>query len=132
VTAFYGIYDPIKRTLSYSRAGHCPPRVRRANGQIVPLDQVPSLPLGIQASEPYCDITEKLEPGDVVVFYTDGIIESRDPSGDLFGTERLDKILGRCAADAEAIIRNTLLAIEEFTDDQPPTDDLTLLIAKVS
>jgi sigma-B regulation protein RsbU (phosphoserine phosphatase) len=132
VTAFYGIYDPMKRTISYSRAGHCPPRVKRASGEIVPLDLASSLPLGIQDGEPYCDITEKLHPGDVLVFYTDGIIESRDAAGDLFGTERLDKILGRCAADAEAIIRNTLLAIEEFTDDKPPTDDLTLLIAKVS
>jgi sigma-B regulation protein RsbU (phosphoserine phosphatase) len=132
VTAFYGIFDPKTRQLTYSRAGHCPPRVKRcARGVIDGLDAAPSLPLGIDGDEQYEDITETFESGDVIVFYTDGIIESRSPSGDLFGVERLDEVIADCNPDAESIIRRTLLMLEEFTNDAPPPDDLTMLIAKV-
>lgn len=132
VTAFYGIYDPRTRRITYCRAGHCPPRVKRCKaGQIDGLDAAPSLPLGIDGDEQYDDITETLNVGDVVVFYTDGIIESRSRSGELFGVERLDSIINECTPDTETIIRRTLLSIEDFTDDAPPPDDLTMLIAKV-
>jgi phosphoserine phosphatase RsbU/P len=132
VTAFYGIYDPKNRTLKYSRAGHCPPRIKRCSkGIIESMDAAPSLPLGIDPDETYEDMIETLHPGDVVVFYTDGIIESRERSGELFGVERLDQIINECASDPETIIRRTLLAIEDFTNDAPPLDDLTMLITKV-
>ncbi len=132
VTAFYGIYDPRTRTIIYSRAGHCPPRIKRCSkGIIESMDAAPSLPLGIDPDEIYEDMTETLHPGDVVVFYTDGIIESRERSGDLFGVERLDQIINECASDPETIIRRTLLSIEDFTNDAPPLDDLTMLITKV-
>jgi sigma-B regulation protein RsbU (phosphoserine phosphatase) len=132
VTAFYGIYDPKNRTIIYSRAGHCPPRIKRCSaGKIESMDAAPSLPLGIDGDEKYIDMTETLLPGDVVVFYTDGIIESRERSGELFGVERLDEIIDQCSSDPETIIRRTLLAIEDFTNDAPPLDDLTMLIAKV-
>ncbi len=87
--------------------------------------------MGIDAEEEYIDITQTLNPGDVVVFYTDGIIESRDPSGELFGVDRLDEIISHCESDPETIIRHTLLALEDFTNDAPPVDDLTMLITKV-
>ena len=132
VTAFYGIYDPAKRQISYSRAGHCPPRIKQCSaGTITGMDAAPSLPLGIDADEVYEDITQTLSPGDVVVFYTDGIIDLRDPSGELFGVDRLDEIISHCESDPETIIRRTLLALEDFTNEAPPVDDLTMLITKV-
>jgi sigma-B regulation protein RsbU (phosphoserine phosphatase) len=132
VTAFYGIYDPKTRQLKYCRAGHCPPRIKRCStGAIEGMEAAPSLPLGIDADEDYQDVVETLHPGDIVVFYTDGIIESRNRAGELFGCERLDAILQQCNPDAETIIRRTLLSIEDFTDDAPPADDLTMLITKV-
>ena len=133
VTAFYGIYDPKNRQLKYCRAGHCPPRIKRCSaGTIEGMDAAPSLPLGIDPDETYEDIVETLNPNDIVVFYTDGIIESRNRAGELFGVERLDEILQNCSPDAEAIIRRTMLSIEDFTDDAPPADDLTMLITKVT
>ncbi len=132
VTAFYGIYDPNTRKITYCRAGHPAPRVKRCKaGRIDSLDAAPSLPLGIDGDEAYEDITETLNPSDVVVFYTDGIIESRNRAGELFGVERLDAIINECKSDPELIIRKTLLSIEDFTDEAPPADDLTMLIAKV-
>jgi phosphoserine phosphatase RsbU/P len=133
VTAFYGIYDPRTRQMIYSRAGHCPPRIKRCSrGTIDSMQEAPSLPLGIDCDETYEDHAEMLHPGDVVVFYTDGIVESRDPAGELFGVDRLDKIINDCNPDAETIIRRTLLSIEDFTNDAAPSDDITMLIAKVS
>jgi len=132
VTAFYGIYDPSKRTLTYSRAGHCPPRIKRSGGaSIRSLDQAPALPLGIDSGESYCDMTETLSSGDVLIFYTDGIIESRDATGDLFGVERLDEVISLSTPDPESIIRHTMLALESFINDAPPQDDQTMLIARV-
>ena len=108
VTAVYGIYDPQTRQLTYCRAGHCPPRIKRAHSQAIqPFDAAPSLPLGIDGEEEYCDITETLRAGDIIVFYTDGIIESRNHTGELFGVERLDNIIMGCTPNAESIIHAT-------------------------
>jgi sigma-B regulation protein RsbU (phosphoserine phosphatase) len=132
VTAFYGIYDPSNRTLTYSRAGHTAPRVKRCStGEVEAIDKASFLPLGIDGDEEYEDDVEQLEPEDVLVFYTDGITEARSPSGDFFGPERLDLILSRCEDDVESVIRGVMLAVEEFTEDRAPTDDQTLLVAKV-
>ena len=139
VTAFYGIYDPRSRQLTYSCAGHCPPRVKRLDrGQVIALDGSLSLPLGIDPEEVYSDVTETLAPGDALVLYTDGITEARaqaklGPSDELnlFGTDRLDDVLNSCSCDAESLIESTLEAVDAFTGNAAPTDDRTLLVAKL-
>jgi sigma-B regulation protein RsbU (phosphoserine phosphatase) len=134
VTAFYGIYDPRTHVITYSSAGHCPPRLKRfEDGCVVGLDGGLSLPLGIEPEERYFDVTATLRVGDALVLHTDGITEARRPnSSDLFGQERLDQVLNACTCDAEYMIRRTLLAVEEFTDSAAPNDDMTLLVAKVT
>jgi sigma-B regulation protein RsbU (phosphoserine phosphatase) len=132
VTCFYGIYDPATRSLVYSNAGHNAPRHKRA-GQIVlgSLEEGLSLPLGIDAEEVYTDSTCRFAPGDGLIFYTDGITEARSPKSDLFGPERLDRVLQACECDANVILRGVLDAVHEFTAGAAPTDDRTLLVAKV-
>jgi sigma-B regulation protein RsbU (phosphoserine phosphatase) len=132
VTAFYGIYDPKTRTMWYANAGHNTPRHKRGR-QIVngSLDEGRSLPLGIDADEVYVDNVQSFTPGDAVIFYTDGITEARSPKSDLFGPERLDAVLLNCECDARVILDNVLHAVEDFTARAPPTDDRTLLVAKV-
>lgn len=134
VTAFYGIFDPATKTLRYSAAGHPQPRLKGCmrGGKSVGLDAVGGLPLGIIEDEEYSDATVQLTPGDVLIVFTDGITESRDRAGELYGVERLDAVVSGCTDDAEAIIRNILLSVEEFTDDAPPPDDQTLIVARVS
>ncbi len=64
VTAFYGVYDPATRSLSYSSAGHNPPCLHRAaDRRIIELDQAQSLPLGINFDEEYCDAEPETRPG---------------------------------------------------------------------
>jgi len=132
VTAFYGVYDPRTHALTYSRAGHCPPRLRSGrDGQIIALDQAVSLPLGIDADERFEDYEHQLEAGDILVFYTDGIIEARDSTNELFGVERLDRAIARGGDNVESILRSTMLQVEDFTNGAAPVDDETLLVAKV-
>ncbi|MCS7032906.1 MAG: serine/threonine-protein phosphatase, partial [Phycisphaerae bacterium] len=133
VTAFYGIFDPATRGFTYACAGHPQPRVKPCDGRCaaVKLDQSLSLPLGIIADEPYHDATITLHPGDVLVLFTDGITESRSPTGEMFGIERLDQAVGGCGNDTEQMIRSILLALEDFTDSAAPADDQTLIVARV-
>jgi sigma-B regulation protein RsbU (phosphoserine phosphatase) len=132
VTAFYGIYDPATRTMTYASAGHPPPRIKRCStGELLCLDKSQCLPLGIDGDEPYHDCNATLVPGDFMVLYTDGITEARRPDGELFGTDRLDDIVATCPSNAASLIGTLLQAVEDFTGNAPPTDDRTILIARV-
>lgn len=132
VTAFYGIYDPVKRTLTYASAGHNPPRLKRCeDGSIIALDGVGNLPLGVMADVVYDQYTQVLRPGDQIVFYTDGITEATNPAGKMFDTERLDEAVANCHLDANGLIEAVLDAVERFTAGEPAADDRTLLVAKV-
>jgi len=134
VTAFYGVYDPSTRTLTYSTAGHNPPRVRRAGSdQVCPIDGRASLPLGIDPEESFCDASRRLEPGDVLLLYTDGITEARNPAGEMFGTDRLDQILleAECGSGARDLLASVLNELRRFTDGRPAGDDRTLLALRV-
>jgi phosphoserine phosphatase RsbU/P len=133
VTAFYGIYDPARRTLTYASAGHNPPRLKRCeDGSVASLDGAGGLPLGVLGGQRYGQVTHELRPGDQIVFYTDGITEATDPAGRMFGLEQLDQVLENCHLTADGLIREVLDALEHFTAGQPPADDRTLLVAKVS
>jgi sigma-B regulation protein RsbU (phosphoserine phosphatase) len=133
VTAFYGVYDPADRSLTYASAGHNPPRLKRCvDGTLALLDGATGLPLGISPVEKYSETTYRLVPGDELVLYTDGITEAHNEEGEMFGLSRLDKVLENCAIGASDLLRAVLDALREFTGKQPAHDDRTLLVAKIS
>jgi sigma-B regulation protein RsbU (phosphoserine phosphatase) len=133
VTAFYGIYDPQQRTLTYSSAGHNPPRLKRCeNGALALLDGGRGLPLGLLPGVRYEDDVLELVPGDQLVLYTDGITEAYNAAGEMFGLARLDKVLENCSIGATGLLDAVLEALEEFTGGRAAHDDRTLLVAKVS
>jgi phosphoserine phosphatase RsbU/P len=133
VTAFYAIYDPGRRTLSYSSAGHNPPRlIRCRDGTVQALEEVGGPPLGLDEDLEYEETTFELQPGDVVAFYTDGITEAMDARGVQFGTARLDDILSRCHLQTAAIITDVIESVDKFTESEPPMDDRTLIVARVT
>ncbi len=133
VTAFYGIYDPAERSLTYASAGHNPPRLKRcAGGTLDLLHGVNGLPLGIAPTETYREQTYRLLPGDQLVLYTDGITEAHNEQGEMFGLARLDKALTDCDASAADLLELVLAALKEFTGGHPIHDDRTLLVAKIS
>ncbi|MEO6437103.1 MAG: PP2C family protein-serine/threonine phosphatase, partial [Tepidisphaeraceae bacterium] len=132
VTAFYAVLDPVARMLTYSMAGHNPPRLVRAD-QVLSLNNHAAMPLGIMDDETYHQGTIALERGDLLLLYTDGITEAMAPlrgaaSRDLFGTERLDQLLLTCASSsADNCLIQIRTAVTAFCEAAPPTDDQTLI-----
>jgi sigma-B regulation protein RsbU (phosphoserine phosphatase) len=132
VTAFYAVLDPKTRDLTYSTAGHNPPRLVR-DGRIIPLDREAELPLGIMADERYHQATIALQSGDLLLLYTDGITEAISPPKgtgprDLFGVERLDQVLLACGGvSAEGCVTRVREELSAFCENALPTDDQTLI-----
>jgi sigma-B regulation protein RsbU (phosphoserine phosphatase) len=129
VTAFYGIYDPADGTLSYASAGHPPGRVLR-RGAILTLDGHRNLPLGIDDGEEYLDNQYRLERGDTLILYTDGITEARNPQGEMFGEDRLDEA-SICRGSAALIVDSILGELDRFRAGRILGDDRTLLVARI-
>lgn len=132
VTAFYGIFDPATRLLTYSCAGHNPPLMRRCSQhEVYRLDGAQQMPLGVLAETKFVDETEQLRPGDQIIFYTDGIIEALSDDGEMFGTKRLDDVLSACSSEPAEIIESVRNQLNAHTGGAAPRDDQTLVVARV-
>jgi len=132
VTAFYGVYNADVRTLAYASAGHNPPRLKRCScGTVFSLDGVGNVPLGVTDDTQYGECSEQLFPGDRILFYTDGIVESQSRTGELFGVGLLDEVLTDCESSEQQLLTKLLTRIEEFTAGSPAIDDRTLLVADI-
>ena len=134
VTAFYAVYDPATRRLSYATAGHNPPRVWRCmHKDSEGLNDGGNLPLGLTAGVAYPPGETSLNPGDRLVLYTDGIVEAANAAGELFGVERLDMLLREaCNQSPKAIIEHITKAVGGFTGYAPADDDRTLVVLAAS
>ena len=134
VTVWCAVLDPAARTLTYASAGHNPPRLVRG-GTVTALDAVRGLPVGIDGSATYEEVTVALEPGDLLAVYTDGITEAwrtRDGVRDFFETDRLDRILAdECRGGASDCVERLTNAVRAFTGQSIPADDQTLLVIRV-
>jgi sigma-B regulation protein RsbU (phosphoserine phosphatase) len=132
VTAFYAVLDPASRALTYSRAGHNPPRLVRGD-HILSLDLGGGLPLGILDGQTYEQSTIQLESGDLLLLYTDGITEAMAPGKTgtrrhLFGINRLDQLLVDCgSSSANECIDRVRTGVATFTENAPLLDDQTLI-----
>jgi sigma-B regulation protein RsbU (phosphoserine phosphatase) len=135
VTVWCAVLDPVARTLTYASAGHNPPRLVR-RGTVTALDAVKGLPVGIEDSSTYEEVTVALEPDDLLLVYTDGITEAsriRNGVRDFFETERLDRILAEeCLDGARDCVERVTQAVSAFTGLPVPADDQTLLVIRVS
>jgi len=133
VTGFYAVYDPAEKSLTYACAGHNPPRLKRCqDGTLLALDQADGLVLGITPDATFAEGVQWLQPGDQIIFYTDGISEARNPAGEMFGTRRLDHALENCSLQASALLDEVLQSVDEFAQGCPADDDRTLIVARVS
>jgi sigma-B regulation protein RsbU (phosphoserine phosphatase) len=134
VTAFYAILDPSSRTLTYSRAGHNPPRLVRG-GRVLALDENGALPLGIVASQTYSQSVLSLERDDHLLLYTDGITEAMAPQSqsrprELFGVERLDRVLlEQAGLSAQRCVDGVRSRVADFSGNVSK-DDQTLIAVR--
>lgn len=131
VTAFCAVLDPASGELVYSCAGHNPPRLLNVrNRTITALDKAATFPLGL-FDEPHAHAEESatVMPGDLALFYTDGITEARNEAGDFFGTERLDQVLSDLndPITPDAAVASIAKAVAGFEGSETPADDQTLV-----
>lgn len=135
VTAFYATFDPSTRELTYAVAGHNPPYVIR-DDRAIALDGDGGLPLGLLPDERYREASFRLERGDMLVLYTDGITEAMAPAGpsgtrELFGEERLvEALLLTRGSSAAAQVRAVEDAVNTFTRRAVASDDRTLVVLR--
>lgn len=130
VTAIYGILDASNRTLSYSNAGHNPPLLIKAGGEARFIDRGEQ-PLGMFRETRYHETHLLLEPGDVLVLYTDGLTEAQSPSGEEFGRDRLVEAV-KLSMDkpAREMIATMQMVVLEWTASAGANDDVTFFIIK--
>jgi serine phosphatase RsbU (regulator of sigma subunit) len=133
MTASCTTYDAAARELRYASAGHPPALLLRAGtSQCVPL-RADGILLGIQDDARFDEVTLRVDPGDVVVLYTDGITEMSDDAGAFFGMHRLEEaIVSNGRLDPEAIIDAVFAALERFSAGRPYDDDCTIVVMKAT
>jgi sigma-B regulation protein RsbU (phosphoserine phosphatase) len=130
VTFFLAGLDPATGRLDFVNAGHNPPLLVRAGGQVETLSDG-GLVLGIFDDVVYDGGYVEMRPGDTLVVYSDGVTETWDPDGVEFAEERLRAlaVLNR-TVDAEALQRAILREIERFEAGARATDDRTIVVLK--
>ncbi|MBV9269218.1 MAG: SpoIIE family protein phosphatase [Acidobacteriaceae bacterium] len=128
-TFFFAVYDEPTRALSYTNAGHLSPLLFR-NGNVTSLDSNGTI-VGAFPNAKYDASCITIEPGDLLVCYTDGITEPENAYGEMFGEERLVELVQRhLEADEHEIIRVIFDAVRGWTGTPELHDDMTLLLAR--
>ena len=127
VTMFLATLESRGR-LRYSNGGHNPPLWIQSNGRVTELTEG-TVPLGLLDNVSYPEATVQLEPGDLLVLYTDGITDSENARGETFGAARVLDWAGRQWQRSAAEVEKSLLqAVSGFCNGHRQADDLTLLI----
>jgi serine phosphatase RsbU (regulator of sigma subunit) len=131
VTLVLGILDNRIRQFTYGNAGHNPPlHYRSATGEMVPLNPT-GMALGVDEDEVYTQATVTIDPGDVVVFYTDGVVEAENGEHGQFGEDRLVEVIREFHhLTAKGLLEKIQEAIAEFISGAPQYDDLTILVLR--
>lgn len=132
VTLFAAVYDTRSGHFVYSNAGHNPALLLRKSGEVEWLSDG-GLLLGVMQGMPYEASEGYLEPGDLVVFYTDGVTEAPRGDDEEFGEERLLQTVADVRdAPASEVLSTLVEAVKAFSGpNTPPADDLTLIVLKV-
>jgi serine phosphatase RsbU (regulator of sigma subunit) len=131
LSAFVCRYFPESRRLSYANAGHNRPFVLRARtGEFDDLEEA-GLLIGILDGSAYQAGTTHLDEGDILLLYTDGIVEAENQRGELFGMERLKKaVRDNASRSAKEMYHYLLREMYLFQDERVNKDDVTLVILK--
>ena len=136
VTAFFAIYDPDTRRLTYSRAGHNPPVWMRpgpdGGWQMERLDANGDIPLGIVEETTYSQTTITLSPGESLVLYTDGITEAQSRDGRMFGVQGIESSLLECTGKPQCAIGHITGTLKSHQAGVRPDDDQTLIVLRVT
>lgn len=129
---FLAKLDPITGKLDYCSAGHPPALLLRANGELELLSDG-GLLLGVTSNAPYTSGRVELRSGDVLLTYSDGVLESVNKADEEFGYARIEAQLRRAqTSSADAILFSVLGAVQDFAATRPLVDDMSLAIVRRS
>jgi serine phosphatase RsbU (regulator of sigma subunit) len=131
-TAFsFAIIDPDAGMIQWSNAAQPHPLVKRSDGASE-AEEDGQLPLGMAPDVEYPDNGLKLQAGDTVIFYTDGIIEAENNDEEIYGTERLLNLVAGMdsSASAEDVIQAILQDVGDFAGNAEQYDDMTVVVMK--
>lgn len=128
VTLFMGILNVRNGELCYSNGGHNPPYLITANGGLAPLPTTDGMALGVMEQITYRSRTIRLNAGDTIFLFTDGVNEAINKDEAFFGEARLARELDKCKdCTVEEIVAFLLADVQEFCRDAPQTDDITMM-----
>lgn len=132
VTLLYGIYDPETRSFTYANAGHNFPIVVRPGPKVELLESTGGIALGIEGEFPFQEETTTLEPGSMIVLYTDGVSEAEREDGEMFEMERFGQIFKDNSYESAQQATDAVFdAVKDFVGDSPQSDDITCLVLKI-
>lgn len=131
ITFFWGIFNDINKTVKYVNAGHNPPLLIR-DGNIIKLE-IGGMILGVMKTVwQYKSETVQLQPGDVLILFTDGISEAMNKAGEEFSDSALEKLaLSITEETAENILKKIKQEVQNFAEGTTQSDDMTLVVLKV-
>ncbi len=131
MSAFFLSLDLNSGKLNYANAGHdWPLLLERQTGSICRLEATGYLLGAFGEIEPD-EFQTTMKPGDLLVLYTDGVSEAFNPQNELYGTKRLEALVSsRIWTNADDLLNSILEDVERFTNEEPQSDDLTLLVVR--
>ena len=135
VTLFYSDFDPRTRRLRFANAAHNPPLIWRSQQRSVSRLDAPGLLIGLQPEAEYGVGSTVLEPGDVLLYYTDGVTEAPGITGDRFDEDRLIRSLEsacRSGTGSQGILDQLFRRLDRFVGpDRQLEDDASMVVLKV-
>jgi phosphoserine phosphatase RsbU/P len=130
VSIIYAVWDDERRTLLIANSGL--PRPIYCHDGKVEVIEATGLPLGLFDEADYDEFTFRAKPGDMFVFFSDGIIDARNRHGELFGRERVEKLVAGCTAQSpDCVVNNIFKAVAEHAAGVETFDDQTVVAIKV-
>lgn len=128
VTVIYAVYSPHTGRFIYSNGGHNPPLIIHRDGSSTLLSPIGGIALGIAPGMAFPQETVVLEPGDILMLYTDGITEAMDADREEFGMVRMQQVFAdQPPANSKEATEMIFEAVHTFAGDTPQSDDITCL-----
>jgi serine phosphatase RsbU (regulator of sigma subunit) len=129
VTYILAILDLHSHEMRLVIAGHMSPMVRKPDGTIEEFDEESvGIPIGVLEDYPYDVLSRTIEPGETVLFYTDGVSEAMNPKGDLYGDKRVREFLRKSHGTAAEIGKALLADVRAHANGRPQNDDITIMV----
>jgi sigma-B regulation protein RsbU (phosphoserine phosphatase) len=134
VTMLFAVWNDDERTLSIANAGSVQPMlvssdVEQMHTRVI---EAEGFPLGLFPNAEYEEFTISTRPGDLLVFFSDGIVDAENRNGEMFGNDRLIEVLDKLReTDAETAVKAVLESVSTFQDGHEHFDDETLLVLQV-